>query len=1291
MLALHIVVVLVHLALKAAGEKDIMRRATVRVSGGIVVDEKKPLSTEDCGECNLNLDNLEHSDVFAEPGWVAHKYNTEVKFKNVCSIQGKQIHLRMEFCEGYTGKTVENGLIGDMYRLNLKVSTQTTVKFTLMDGNDDANPNIVKSAVLSVLAFDKGVDETHQWFTTVSPSAEKHGSQVEKSIGNGLSNFLAPRQGHMTDAPFSSHDMTPDVVSSTVVLRYSTVSWTITFGIDGPDHHGTYSYGRFFYLSGGTPLKQTFCFDKMDCTACSGNPCTLNPTSDCVPNPMFNPVPNPRPNPWTPSPWPNPLPHHPIPYPTTPTQRPTNPKPTLPAPNPTRISTPAPPNKSPSFAPAPHTFPTPRPTNPKPTLPAPNPTQISTPAAPTMSPTLAPAPPTFQPTPVPTRATCVDWFNKVDYVEGTKMVPAPYRRRRTCRIVLSYYGHRRRYACPSTIYRPQTVQHNRTAIYPSASWRRRSLASCEKVFGDEFWEAGTGDEHEQKFNRESSAIVIPPLTKYLRMSSTNIWELTAYVNSGGRLVVIDGPKSFGVKFLNLVFGLKIQEQSKKYSQIYRAKSTCYLLCNAPALLPAFDTNVFTSSLPDGARVEYGDNESTHIFSFHVGSGIVVYISRTTSTDKHTDMAAVYKKAFTGKPHRTMYAERIATRKAAKKWTQPTAGRYVLGTPGGAWTLDEVLAVKSKLWRLFSKTQSEAALDELFPHGNPYNKHFDTYRPAGKMVRLGFHDCLLYSDLSGGCDGCLHWDGMGARFGEGTEFPRFQQKTFKAKSGVTHNNGLGPVVELLEWIYKDPNFPERTPSLNHSLYDTGKSRADLWALAAIVGVEYTTMINNNVCKDPYFENPFHGKEGPFYPDLPNGGIHCNEMQGKTGCEVEFTRPLKFRYGRKDCAPTLGLGRDYATLKKESHPDAEANGATTLKWFKDNFNFTYRETAAIMGAHTLGRMHKTHGLFRYLWVFRGGMQFNNQYYKNMVSKPRTMFYNGSHDKCDGQFSDKTRIVLKAQSDTTVGGPIQWILENKLPQSMTQTTMFDTPPVGSEEMMLSSDMGLYWHFNVDSNKFPTDCTGLTSTLGNRGVFNSFSTFVGGPLFTEGAVECNSQTAQESGDSAVHEIIEDYANNQATWLRDFVPAFEKMLSNGYAQNQLIDGPDQFTNVTCSNREDVSNKHRYWVCFSSTQIGTQKVRIRNPSDYKTLHWNAAKKAAELKVIHQYYWHWIGERQLVDNEKNVLSVEGCATWTLEKQKLKCCEVTRQINPLEGKYLTRNGSSVFLASDSKTLQQQWLMS
>ena len=28
-----------------------------------------------------------------------------------------------------------------------------------------------------------------------------------------------------------------------------------------------------------------------------------------------------------------------------------------------------------------------------------------------------------------------------------------------------------------------------------------------------------------------------------------------------------------------------------------------------------------------------------------------------------------------------------------------------------------------------------------------------------LMRLTFHDCLKYSDGSGGCDGCLNWEGM----------------------------------------------------------------------------------------------------------------------------------------------------------------------------------------------------------------------------------------------------------------------------------------------------------------------------------------------------------------------------------------------------------------------------------------------------------------------------------------------------------------------------------------------------
>merc|ERR550539_81392 len=35
--------------------------------------------------------------------------------------------------------------------------------------------------------------------------------------------------------------------------------------------------------------------------------------------------------------------------------------------------------------------------------------------------------------------------------------------------------------------------------------------------------------------------------------------------------------------------------------------------------------------------------------------------------------------------------------------------------------------------------------------------------APKFLRLAFHDCLKYTDGSGGCDGCLNWHNVGTWF------------------------------------------------------------------------------------------------------------------------------------------------------------------------------------------------------------------------------------------------------------------------------------------------------------------------------------------------------------------------------------------------------------------------------------------------------------------------------------------------------------------------------------------------
>ena len=66
---------------------------------------------------------------------------------------------------------------------------------------------------------------------------------------------------------------------------------------------------------------------------------------------------------------------------------------------------------------------------------------------------------------------------------------------------------------------------------------------------------------------------------------------------------------------------------------------------------------------------------------------------------------------------------------------------------------------------------------------------------------------------------------------------------------TNNNGLRPTVEVLEAIYVDPLFPLKSPALTVSLRDSGKSRADLWSLAAVTAVELGVETNNRKCEYP----------------------------------------------------------------------------------------------------------------------------------------------------------------------------------------------------------------------------------------------------------------------------------------------------------------------------------------------------------------------------------------------------------------------------------------------------------
>jgi len=119
---------------------------------------------------------------------------------------------------------------------------------------------------------------------------------------------------------------------------------------------------------------------------------------------------------------------------------------------------------------------------------------------------------------------------------------------------------------------------------------------------------------------------------------------------------------------------------------------------------------------------------------------------------------------------------------------------------------------------------------------------------------------------------------------GTRFDDAPNQKKYADVGLTDNNGLRHTVEILEAMYQIKSFPNGAPTLKASLKESGKSRADLWALAGIVAVEYGIETNNMKCRDS------------------SSTSGCHHLQGKPGCSIALNRTIPFRTGRTDCIPT-----------------------------------------------------------------------------------------------------------------------------------------------------------------------------------------------------------------------------------------------------------------------------------------------------------------------------------------------------------------------------------------------------
>eukprot|EP00091_Calanus_sinicus_P022191 TRINITY_DN6914_c0_g1_i1.p1 TRINITY_DN6914_c0_g1~~TRINITY_DN6914_c0_g1_i1.p1 ORF type:complete len:367 (-),score=81.80 TRINITY_DN6914_c0_g1_i1:436-1536(-) len=226
-----------------------------------------------------------------------------------------------------------------------------------------------------------------------------------------------------------------------------------------------------------------------------------------------------------------------------------------------------------------------------------------------------------------------------------------------------------------------------------------------------------------------------------------------------------------------------------------------------------------------------------------------------------------------------------------------------------------------------------------------------YRP--KALRLAFHDCKLYEDGTGGCDGCLN---------------------FHDATNAEENNMLRPTIAILEKLYLEKDFPKGARPLTASPKDLGMSRADLWSFAGLVALDNVQQKSQKLCSDQTVYN-----------------LTCNDWTSP--CSSPFPKEAKqlFKTGRSDCMPHPAATpkQGYLAAKVNVMPDQNGNGPMTAKFFKDNFNMTPKEGLALMGAHTLGRYSTFQTHIDYAWVraqdSKRNQVLNNEYYKTLVAKP------------------------------------------------------------------------------------------------------------------------------------------------------------------------------------------------------------------------------------------------------------------------------------------------------------------
>ena len=267
-----------------------------------------------------------------------------------------------------------------------------------------------------------------------------------------------------------------------------------------------------------------------------------------------------------------------------------------------------------------------------------------------------------------------------------------------------------------------------------------------------------------------------------------------------------------------------------------------------------------------------------------------------------------------------------------------------------------------------------------------------------LIQLAFHDCLRYEDGTGGCDGCLNWQGVGYRspkaWGGGHMKKHPEWVDAWPKVTKTTNNKLQLSARSLELIYTLTDWPPGARSLDSSLRESGKSRADLWQFAGNIALEKAINSTSAGCQQEY-------------DPKGNPERQLNAIEGSDKCEMRLERSIPFRSGRVDCIPDESLKwTPYAfeATKTEKHSNPHGSANQIIDNLRDDFNFTARDTISLMALHGLSGGINSEQSTKYSWIGgrarqqgRANRTFSNIYHKFLNGKT---FWRGNNNEFGGR---------------------------------------------------------------------------------------------------------------------------------------------------------------------------------------------------------------------------------------------------------------------------------------------------